>query len=105
MIFYEIPKLDKNQVLNYQIIGESEGKIEIYENETIIHSSNTSSIEVQYVNLEKNKNYLIKYINPESFVINFNEHIIKSLLLNGNDIHYELNKKQINYFLIDISQE
>ena len=105
IIYYEIPKLDKNQVLNYQIIGESEGKIEIYENETIIHSSNTSSIEDQYVNLEKNKNYLIKYINPESFVINFNEHIIKSLLLNGNDIHYELNKKQTNYFLIDISQE
>ena len=105
IIYYEIPKLDKNQVLNYQIIGESEGKIEIYENETIIHSSNTSSIEDQYVNLEKNKNYLIKYTNPESFVINFNEHIIKSLLLNGNDIHYELNKKQTNYFLIDISQE
>ena len=105
IIYYEIPKLDENQVLNYQIIGESEGIIEIYENEQIIHSSNTSSIEDQYVKLEKDKNYLIKYTNPESFVVNFDEHIIKSLLLNGNIVHYELNKMQKNYFLIDISKD
>ena len=105
IIYYEIPKLDKNQILNYQIIGQSEGKIDIYENEQIIYSSNTSSIEDQYVKLEKDKNYLIKYTNPESFVINFDEHIIKSLLLDGNIIHYELNKMQKNYFLIDISKD